>query len=85
MITKFQTDVFHQYAIQKYGIGGFVSKDDLLEEIQQELDVDSERACTLLKLMVGVKYFKEEKEKLYLAENNGEYFDHSIVKYWLEK
>lgn len=85
MITKFQTDVFHQYAIQKYGIGGSVMKDDLLEEIQQELDVDSERARSLLTLMVGVKYFKEEKEKLYIAGITGDYFDNSIIRYWLEK
>jgi len=85
MITKFQTDVFHQHAIQKYGIGGSVMKDDLLEEIQQELNVDSSRANTLLVLMVGVKYFKEKKEKLYIADKTGEYFDNSLVKYWLEK
>ncbi len=85
MITKIQTDVFHQYAIQKYGIGGAVIKDDLMKEIQRELNVDSERASTLLKLMVGVKYFKEEKEKLYIAGNSGEYFDNSLIRYWLEK
>ena len=85
MITKFQTDVFHQHAIQKYGIGGFVMKDALLEEIQQELNVDTERANDLLLLMVGVKYFKEEKEKLYIAGKTGDYFDNSIIRYWLEK
>ncbi len=85
MITKFQTDVFHQHAIQKYGIGGSVMKDDLLEEIRQELNVDTSRANDLLLLMVGVKYFKEEKEKLYIADKTGEYFDNSLVKYWLQK
>jgi hypothetical protein len=85
MITKIQTDVFHQYAIQKYGIGGSVMKDDLMKEIQRELNVDSERARSLLTLMVGVKYFKEEKEKLYIADKTGEYFDNSIIRYWLEK
>lgn len=85
MITKFQTDVFHQHAIQKYGIGGFVLKDDLLDEIRQELDVDFARASILLLVMVGVNYFTEEKEKLYIAGKTGEYFDNSLVKYWLEK
>lgn len=85
MITKFQTDIFHQFAIQKYGIGGFVLRDDLLEDIQLELDVDSERAGILLLVMVGVNYFREEKEKLYIADSTGEYFDNSLIRYWLEK
>lgn len=85
MIAKIQTDVFHQYAIKKYGIGCSVLKNDLLFEIQQELDVDLERASSLLTLMVGVNYFKEEKEKLYIANKSGEYFDNSLVRYWLEK
>jgi hypothetical protein len=36
-------------------------------------------------LKVGVNYFKEEKEKLYIANKSGEYFDNSLVRYWLEK
>lgn len=85
MKTKFQTDAFHQYAIQKYGIGGFVIKDDLLNEIEQELDVDFARASILLLVMVGVNYFREENEKIYIADSTGEYFDNSLVRYWLEK
>jgi len=85
MITKIQTDVFHQYAIQKYGVGSYVSKEEILNELQKELDVDFARANILLLVMVGVKYFKEEKEKLYIAGKSGEYFDNSLVRYWLEK
>jgi|APTNR8051073442_1049403.scaffolds.fasta_scaffold01555_7 hypothetical protein len=85
MITKFQTDVFHQHAIQKYGVGSYVLKEEIIKEIQKELDVDYARANILLLVMVGVKYFKEEKEKLYISGITGEYFDNSLIRYWLEK
>lgn len=85
MITKIQIDVFYQYAIQKYGKGVSIEKDDILLDIQQTLDVDFARASILLLLMVGVNYLREEYEKLYIAESNGEYFDNSLVRYWMNK
>lgn len=85
MITKIQTDVFHQHALQKYGVGSYVSKEEILNELQKELDVDLARANILLLVMVGVNYFREEKEKLYIAGKAGEYYDNSLVRYWLEK
>lgn len=85
MKTKNQTDAFHQFAVQKYGVGGTVSRNTLLAEMQNRLNVDLERATTLLFIMVGVNYFKEINDKLYIASISGEHFDNSLIKYWIEQ
>ena len=85
MQIKIQTDSFHQFAIDSYGIGGQVSREKILTDIQREIDVDYDGAETLLLLMVGVNYFKELNDSLIVASKTGEYFDNSLIKYWLSR
>ena len=51
MQIKIQTDTFHQYAIDNYGIGKQVSREKILTDIQREVNVDYDGAETLLLLM----------------------------------
>jgi len=83
MKTKFQTDLFHQFVVQKYGIDGVVPKWLIIEEIQKELNVDYARASILLLIMIGVNYFKEINDKIHVINNNEEHFDNSLIRYWM--